>query len=69
MHDQQLEKSKYYYILDISMLREIHKLVVETILPKFTDFKYPTDEEIEYLISQLPKDLRSKKKVTLFQFV
>ena len=47
------------------MLREIHELVVEAILPKFTDFKYPTDDEINDLISQLPKDLRSKKKVIL----
>ena len=51
------------------MLREIHGVVAKNILPKFTDFKYPTYEDIEYLISQLPKDLRSKKRVTLFHLV
>ena len=45
------------------MLGELHGLVAHNMLSEFTNFKYPTEEELEDLFEKLPNELRSKRKV------
>ena len=45
------------------MLGELHRLVAHNILSKFTEFKFPTETELEDLFKKLPDGLRSKQMV------
>ena len=45
------------------MLAELHGLVANNMLSKFTDFKFLTERELEDLFEKLPDELRSKRRV------
>ena len=47
------------------MLGELHGLVAHNILSEFTDFKFPTEAELEDLFLKLPNELRSKQMVII----